>query len=92
MINCFRPSTAFPTVSDKAGRGLGTRLPFLCTWCTSIIGLKVMLLILISEVKKVEIDMEGQKVSVQSSLSGDELLATLKKTGRECSYVGLKQF
>ena len=42
-------------------------------------------------VKKVEIDMEGQKVSVQSSLSGDELLATLKKTGRECSYIGLKK-
>ena len=50
----------------------------------------LMFVILISAVKKVEIDMEGQKVLVQSSLSGDELLATLKKTGRECSYIGLK--
>ena len=49
-----------------------------------------MFIILTLAVKKVEIDMEGQKVSVQSSLSSDELLATLKKTGRECSYVGLK--
>ena len=50
----------------------------------------LMFVILISAVKKVEIDMEGQKVLVQSSLSGDELLAALKKTGRECSYIGLK--
>lgn len=39
----------------------------------------------------VEIDMEGQKVFVTSTLSGDELLAKIKKTGRECSYVGVKQ-
>ena len=44
-----------------------------------------------TEVTKVEIDMEGQKVTVESTLSGDELLAILKKTGRECSYIGLKQ-
>lgn len=35
--------------------------------------------------------MEGQKVYVESTLTSDELLATLKKTGRECSYVGVKQ-
>ena len=40
------------------------------------------------EVSKVDIDMEGQKVKVESSLSGEELLAILKKTGRECSYIG----
>ena len=43
------------------------------------------------EVHKVEIDMEKQKVYVTSSLSGEDLLATIKKTGRECSYVGVKQ-
>ena len=42
-------------------------------------------------VKKIEFDMDAQKVFVQSSLSGDELLAVIKKTGRECSYVGLKK-
>ena len=41
--------------------------------------------------EKVEIDMEKQKVYVTSSLTGEELLATIKKTGRECSYVGIKQ-
>ena len=46
---------------------------------------------IISEVTKVDIDMEGQKVFVESTLSSEELLATLKKTGRECSYVGVKQ-
>lgn len=35
--------------------------------------------------------MEGQKVYVESTLSSDELLATLKKTGRECSFVGVKK-
>ncbi len=38
-----------------------------------------------------EIDMEAQKVTIESTLSGDELLAILKKTGRECSYIGIKQ-
>lgn len=45
----------------------------------------------LQEVEKVEIDMEKQKVYVTSSLTGEELLATIKKTGRECSYVGIKQ-
>lgn len=45
----------------------------------------------ISEVTKVDIDMEGQRVFIESTLSSEELLATLKKTGRECSYVGVKQ-
>ena len=42
-------------------------------------------------VTKVEFDMEAQKVFVESSLTSDELLATIKKTGRECSYVGVKK-
>lgn len=45
----------------------------------------------LSEVSNVEIDMEGQKVLVTSTLSSDELLTKIKKTGRECSYVGVKQ-
>ena len=44
-----------------------------------------------SEVTNVEIDMEGQKVLVTSTLSSDEVLAKIKKTGRECSYVGVKE-
>lgn len=41
---------------------------------------------------KVDIDMEGQKVTVESTLSSEELLTILKKTGRECSYIGVKQW
>ena len=41
-------------------------------------------------VTKIDIDMEGQKVYVESTLSSDDLLATIKKTGREVSYVGVK--
>ena len=41
-------------------------------------------------VSKVEIDMDAQRVYVTSSLSGQELLEVLKKTGRECSYIGVK--
>ena len=45
----------------------------------------------ILEVQKIDIDMEKQKVYVTSSLSDEDLLAALKKTGRECSYVGVNQ-
>ena len=41
-------------------------------------------------VTKVDIDLKSQKVFVESSLQSDELLAAIKKTGRECSYVGEK--
>ncbi len=39
------------------------------------------------EVSDIQIDMEGQKVFVESTLSGEELLEKLKKTGRECAYI-----
>ncbi len=41
-------------------------------------------------VTKVDIDMEEQLVNVETTLSDEVILATLKKTGRECSYVGIK--
>ena len=41
----------------------------------------------VPEVTKLDIDMEAQKVSVESTLSSDEILAVLKKTGRECSFI-----
>ncbi len=44
-----------------------------------------------AEVSKTEIDMEGQKVTIESTLSAEELLVILKKTGRDCSYIGIKQ-
>ena len=53
--------------------------------------LLVVVMMSVSEVTKVDIDMEGQRVFIESTLSGEELLATLKKTGRECSYIGVKQ-
>lgn len=50
----------------------------------SLIGLPLSVL---PEVTKVDIDMDAQKVSVESSLSSDEILTVLKKTGRECSFI-----
>ena len=38
----------------------------------------------------IEIDMEGQKVLVTSTLGSDAILAKIQKTGRECSYAGGK--
>ena len=43
-----------------------------------------------TEVTKADIDMEEHKVQVESSLYSDEILAVLKKTGRECLYIGTK--
>ncbi|XP_015778618.1 PREDICTED: copper transport protein ATOX1-like [Acropora digitifera] len=39
-------------------------------------------------VDKIEIDMEKQRVYVTSALSADELLETIKKAGKSCSYIG----
>lgn len=51
----------------------------------------IIVALCLPEVTNVDIDMEGQKVLVTSTLGSDELLAKLKKTGRECSYVGVKE-
>lgn len=42
------------------------------------------------KVEKVDIDLDNKKVFVTSALSADELLETIKKTGKETSYVGVK--
>lgn len=41
-------------------------------------------------VTNVETSVEKQQVVVESNLSSDELLETLKKTGKPVSYVGTK--
>ncbi len=41
-----------------------------------------------SGVSDIQIDMEGQKVTVESSVDKDTLLATITKTGKACSYAG----
>ena len=39
---------------------------------------------------KIDIDMEGQKVYVTTALPSDEVLAVIKKTGRDTQYIGTK--
>ena len=36
-----------------------------------------------------QVDLEGQKVKVTSKLSVDQITATLKKSGKAVSYVGV---
>eukprot|EP00118_Oscarella_pearsei_P024845 m.306925 g.306925 ORF g.306925 m.306925 type:complete len:72 (+) comp41720_c0_seq1:147-362(+) len=43
----------------------------------------------LEEVENIEIDMEGQKVTVTSTLDSDTLLEKIKKTGKACSYAGV---
>lgn len=43
------------------------------------------------EVTNVEADVERKVVTVTSSLSPDALVEQLKKTGKDCHYIGLKQ-
>ncbi|KAL9971640.1 hypothetical protein ACROYT_G017836 [Oculina patagonica] len=38
--------------------------------------------------QNIEIDMDKQRVYVTSTLSSDELLETIKKAGKTCSYIG----
>lgn len=42
------------------------------------------------KVSNVDIDLPGKKVIVTSSLSAEELKDTLKKTGKEVTYIGSK--
>lgn len=56
----------------------------------SIIVSLIYLFFIPEKVEKVDIDLENKKVFVTSMLSSDELLETIKKTGKETSYVGLK--
>ena len=41
-----------------------------------------------TEISKVEIDMEKQRVYVTSNLPSDEILAKIQKTGKATSYIG----
>lgn len=42
------------------------------------------------KIEKLEIDLDGKLVYVTSNLSSEQLLETIKKTGKETSYVGIK--
>ena len=42
-------------------------------------------------VDSVSIDLPANQVLVTSTLTSDQLLETLKKTGKAVSYIGLKQ-
>ncbi|XP_021712632.1 LOW QUALITY PROTEIN: copper transport protein ATOX1-like [Aedes aegypti] len=59
-----------------------------CTGCAGAV--ERVLGKLKEKVEKVDIDLENKKVFVTSTLSSDELLETIKKTGKETSYIGLK--
>jgi copper chaperone len=41
-------------------------------------------------VEKIDISLEDQTVLVTSTLSADQLLETIKKTGKTTSYIGVK--
>ncbi|XP_068702564.1 copper transport protein ATOX1-like [Montipora foliosa] len=39
-------------------------------------------------IDNIKVDLEKQRVYVTSALSADELLETIKKAGKSCSYIG----
>ncbi|CAM1329662.1 Uncharacterised protein g10079 [Pycnogonum litorale] len=41
-------------------------------------------------INKFEVDLQTKKVSVESSLSADELLEIIKKTGKATRFIGVK--
>ncbi|XP_076620236.1 antioxidant 1 copper chaperone [Colletes latitarsis] len=42
-------------------------------------------------VTDIKIDLEGRKVSVTSILPSDEVLQVIKKTGKQCQFLGVKK-
>ncbi|XP_053684935.1 copper transport protein ATOX1 [Sabethes cyaneus] len=59
-----------------------------CTGCSGAV--ERVLGKLKEKVEKVDIDLDNKKVFVTSKLTSEELLETIKKTGKEVSYVGVK--
>ena len=45
---------------------------------------------LVDAVSNIETDVASKKVTVTSTLSQDELLEVLQKTGKEVSFIGVK--
>ncbi|XP_055536824.1 copper transport protein ATOX1 [Wyeomyia smithii] len=60
-----------------------------CTGCSGAV--EKVLGKLKEKVEKVDIDLDNKKVFVTSNLSSEELLETIKKTGKGVTYVGLKE-
>lgn len=50
----------------------------------------LIIVLFTDKVSNVDIDLQGKKVVVTSVLSAEELTETLKKTGKDVSYVGSK--
>jgi copper chaperone len=61
-----------------------------CTGCSSSVE-KVLDKLKGQGVESVKILLEEQTVLVTSTLPADQLLETIKKTGKETTYVGVKQ-
>ena len=56
--------------------------------CTLYIN--IYILFISDKIDKLDIDLEEKTVYVTSSMSGEELLEVIKKTGKTSSYVGIK--
>ena len=59
-------------------------------WLHYVISTNYFHLFLEDAVSKVETDLAEQKVTVTSTLSPEELLEALNKTGKPVSYIGQK--
>lgn len=42
-------------------------------------------------VNDINVNLDNKMVSVKTTLSSDEVLQTIKKTGKECTFLGVKQ-
>jgi len=42
-------------------------------------------------VDDIKIDLPGKKVFVTTALASDEILETIKKTGKTCQYLGMQK-
>lgn len=49
-------------------------------------------MLIVDKVEKVDIDIDTKTVLVTSNMSSNELLETIRKTGKETEYVGVKEW
>ncbi|XP_036342218.1 copper transport protein ATOX1-like [Rhagoletis pomonella] len=66
------------------------RVEMTCSGCSNSVE-RVLNKLGAEKVEKVSIDLDSKTVLVTSNLTSEELLETIKKTGKATQYVGVKE-
>lgn len=75
-------------ISDMASQVYEFRVEMTCEGCVNSVQ---NVLNKQAGVNDINVNLDNKMVSVKTTLSSDEVLQTIKKTGKECTFLGVKQ-